>query len=65
MGWSFRKSLNVGPLRVNLPESGVGSSGGFRTFVSVLLPKAASVCELVFQGRGCAGRSIFEKRVDG
>ena len=36
MGWSFRKSVNLGPLRVNLSKSGVGYSvgaGGFRTGV--------------------------------
>ncbi|MGN6385371.1 MAG: DUF4236 domain-containing protein, partial [Verrucomicrobiota bacterium] len=33
MGWSYRKSVRVGPFRVNLSKSGVGYSvgtGGFR-----------------------------------
>lgn len=33
MGWSFRKSIKVGPARVNLSKSGVGYSigaGGLR-----------------------------------
>lgn len=37
MGWSFRKSVSIGPFRVNLSKSGVGYSiggGGFRTGVS-------------------------------
>ena len=37
MGWSFRKSVNVGPFRINLSKSGVGYSiggGGFRTGTS-------------------------------
>lgn len=28
MGWSFRKSIKVGPARVNLSKSGVGYSVG-------------------------------------
>ena len=34
MGWSYRKSVNLGPFRVNLSKSGVGYSlggAGFRT----------------------------------
>lgn len=30
MSWSFRRSINVGPLRVNLSKSGVGYSVGTR-----------------------------------
>lgn len=36
MGWSFRRSVNIGPFRLNLSKSGVGYSmggGGFRTGV--------------------------------
>lgn len=36
MGWSFRKSVKFGPVRVNLSKSGVGYSvggKGFRTGV--------------------------------
>lgn len=36
MGWSFRKSVNLGPFRVNMSRSGLGYSvgaGGFRTGV--------------------------------
>ena len=28
MGWRYRKSLNLGPLRINFSKSGVGYSGG-------------------------------------
>jgi hypothetical protein len=37
MGWSYRKSVNLGPFRVNLSKSGIGYSlggMGFRTGVS-------------------------------
>jgi hypothetical protein len=36
MGWTFRRSVNLGPFRVNLSKSGVGYSlggPGFRTGV--------------------------------
>lgn len=32
MGWYFRKSVNLGPFRVNLSRSGVGYSVGTRGF---------------------------------
>ena len=32
MGWSFRRSVNLGPLRINLSKSGVGYSVGMRGF---------------------------------
>lgn len=37
MGWSFRKSMNIGPFRVNAGKTGVGFSvgaGPFRAGVS-------------------------------
>ena len=37
MGWSFRKSVGLGPFRINLSKSGIGYSvggGGFRTGVN-------------------------------
>jgi hypothetical protein len=36
MGWSYRKSVNIGPFRINVGKSGVGYSvgrKGFRTGV--------------------------------
>ncbi len=32
MGWGFRRSVNLGPLRLNLSKSGVGYSVGTRGF---------------------------------
>jgi hypothetical protein len=37
MGWTYRKSLNLGPFRVNVSKSGIGYSvggAGFRTGTS-------------------------------
>jgi hypothetical protein len=32
MGWSYRKSVSIGPIRINLSKSGVGYSVGGRGF---------------------------------
>jgi hypothetical protein len=32
MGWGFRRSVNLGPLRLNLSKSGLGYSVGTRGF---------------------------------
>ncbi|MET9337642.1 DUF4236 domain-containing protein [Nonomuraea sp. NPDC003804] len=32
MGWSFKKSINIGPFRLNLSRGGVGHSWGARAF---------------------------------
>lgn len=32
MGWSYRKSVNLGPFRVNLSKSGIGYSVGGKDF---------------------------------
>ena len=32
MGWGFRRSINLGPLRLNLSKSGLGYSVGTRGF---------------------------------
>ena len=32
MGWSYRKSVNLGPFRINLSKSGIGYSVGGRGF---------------------------------
>src|SRR3981189_2369176 len=32
MGWSFRRSINLGPLRINASKSGLGYSVGGRGF---------------------------------
>jgi hypothetical protein len=37
VGWTYRKSLNLGPFRINISKSGIGYSvggNGFRTGVS-------------------------------
>jgi len=32
MGWNFRKSISIGPFRINLSKSGIGYSAGFKGF---------------------------------
>ena len=46
MGWSYRKSVSLGPFRVNISKSGVGYSvgaRGFRTGVSASGRRYSSV----------------------
>ncbi len=46
MGWSYRKSISLGPFRINLSKSGVGYSvggPGFRTGVNASGRKYTSV----------------------
>ena len=52
MGWAYRKSLNVGPFRMNLSKSGIGYSlggTGFRTGVSA---KGRKYSRLTIPGTG-------------
>lgn len=59
MGWSFRKSISLGPFRINLSKSGVGFSigaGGFRvgkkatggSYTSVSIPGTG----IRYEGKG-------------
>jgi hypothetical protein len=46
MGWSFRRSINLGPLRINFSKSGISFSfgaGGFRTGVNAKGRRYSSV----------------------
>ncbi len=46
MGWSFRRSINLGPFRINFSKSGISYSfglAGFRTGVNAKGRKYSSV----------------------
>ena len=43
MGWSFRKSINIGPLRINLSRSGIGLSAGLKGARVSVGPKGAQI----------------------
>jgi hypothetical protein len=50
MGWIFRKSVNLGPFRINLSKSGVGGSFGIGPFRI---------------GRSASGRGYTSTRIPG
>ncbi|MBB5080491.1 DUF4236 domain-containing protein [Nonomuraea sp. NPDC050547] len=62
MGWHYRKSIKVGPFRINLSRHGVGHSFGNRRFhiqttpdgrrhLSVRLPGGLHVTKTLGRGR--------------
>ena len=52
MGWSYRKSVSLGPFRVNLSKSGIGYSVARRTFAWVLTHGAVATSRSPFPGPG-------------
>jgi len=53
MAWRFRKSIKLGPLRLNLSKSGVGTSIGVRGFLKV--------AEIALDHGGAASRQLIPK----
>jgi hypothetical protein len=62
MGWSYRKSVNLGPFRVNLSESGVGYSVGGKDFRVGVNPRGRSYESLTIPGTGLHYRSSGKGR---
>jgi len=67
MGWSFRRSFNLGPLRINLGKRGIGTSLGAgpirigrsatgRTFRSFRIPATGISYR---SGGGCLGLVVL------
>lgn len=52
MGWSYRKSIRLGPVRVNLSRSGVGYSVGVRGFRTGVRPNGRTYRTLSVPGTG-------------
>ena len=57
MGWSFRKSINFGPLRINLSKSGVGYSVGGKDLRVGVNAKGKRYEEMTVPGTGLHYRS--------
>jgi hypothetical protein len=57
MGWSYRKSVNLGPFRVNLSKSGVGYSLGGKDFRVGVNPRGRRYESLTIPGTGLHYRS--------
>lgn len=57
MGWGFRRSLKLGPLRLNLSKSGVGYSVGVRGFRVGKDAKGRSYTSASIPGTGLYSRN--------
>lgn len=57
MKWSFRKSIKLGPVRVNLSKSGVGGSIGVKGFRKGIDAKGRSYTHASIPGTGIYSRS--------
>jgi hypothetical protein len=62
MGWSYRKSVNLGPFRVNLSKSGVGYSVGGKDFRVGVNPRGRRYETLTIPGTGLHYRSSGKTR---
>ena len=56
MGWGFRKSLSIGPFRVNLSKSGVGYSVGGRGFRAGINSQGRRYSSVSIPGTGMSYR---------
>ncbi len=57
MGWSYRKSVHVGPFRVNLSKSGIGYSVGEKGFRVGVNSKGRRYESISIPGTGISYRS--------
>jgi len=59
MGWFFRKSINLGPVRMNLSKSGVGTSWGFPGFRFGISPDGRKYIRIGLTGTGLCWVKYF------
>ncbi|HEV2175512.1 MAG TPA: DUF4236 domain-containing protein [Nitrospira sp.] len=57
MGWNWRKSINVGPLRINLTKRGIGYSAGVRGFRMGRNAKGQNYNQISIPGTGIYKRT--------
>ncbi len=57
MGWSFRKSINIGPVRVNLSKAGIGASIGVKGFRKGIDAKGRKFTHSSIPGTGIYNRT--------
>jgi hypothetical protein len=62
MGWFFRKSINLGPVRINLSKSGVGYSVGGKDLRVGVDAKGHRYEEVTVPGTGLHYRSSKKAR---
>jgi Protein of unknown function (DUF4236) len=61
MGWSYRKSVSLGPFRVNLSKSGIGYSVGAKDFRVGVNAKGRRYESVTVPGTGLTYRSGSSK----
>jgi hypothetical protein len=59
MGWQFRRSLKLGPLRLNLSKSGIGVSAGVRGFRVGTDAKGRTYTAASIPGTGLYNRAYY------
>jgi uncharacterized protein DUF4236 len=52
MSWSYRKSINLGPFRINASKSGLGYSIGGRGFRTGVRPNGRQYSRVTIPGTG-------------
>jgi hypothetical protein len=65
MGWSYRKSVHVGPFRVNLSKSGIGYSVGAKDFRVGVNARGRRYESVTIPGTGLSYRSSGKSRSEG
>lgn len=60
MGWNFRRSINLGPLRINASKSGIGYSVGGRGFRVGEDAKGRKYTAASIPGTGIYRRDYFQ-----
>lgn len=62
MGWNWRKSINFGPLRINLTKRGTGYSAGVRGFRMGRNAKGQNYNQISIPGTGIYKRTVSNQR---
>jgi hypothetical protein len=63
MGWGFRKSFNLGPLRINASKSGLGYSIGGRGFRVGRDSRGRKYRAISIPGTGIFNRTYTSKKI--
>lgn len=63
MGWSFRRSIRIGPLRFNLSKSGIGASAGIPGLRVGKDAKGRNYSQVSIPGTGIYRRDYYKTTV--
>jgi hypothetical protein len=62
MGWSFRRSINIGPFRINFSKSGISFSVGAAGLRAGVNAKGRKYSSVTIPGTGLRYQKIFKKK---